>query len=173
MNYEKYFRMVVETNHKGVVLLLSQQFLNELNQMLNSKIKHPPEFIKILPSMKKPFLHNTHELLSTKVCDSPLDFIFWYYHQAIDITVSSVFKLLTPKPNKKPPENICGLLLKIKVVKVISMAQVLRDPIIDKPSQHHLLNFRYHWWFGNRFHLNLLNFPVSINFSAIQTWIYF
>lgn len=96
MNYEKYFRMVVETNHKGVVLLLSQQFLNELNQMLNSKIKHDTS-------------------------------------------------KMTPKPNKKPPENICGLLLKIKVVKVISMAQVLRDPIIDKPSQHHLLNFRYHW----------------------------
>lgn len=76
MNYEKYFRMVVEPNHKSVVLLLSQQFLNELNQMLNSKIKHPPEFIKILPSMKKSFLHNTHELLTTKVCDSPLDFIF-------------------------------------------------------------------------------------------------
>ena len=49
MNYEKYFRMVVEKNHKGVVLLLSQQLLNELNQMLNSSIKHPPEFIKIFP----------------------------------------------------------------------------------------------------------------------------
>ena len=75
MNYEKYFRMVVEKNHKGVVLLLSQQLLNELNQMLNSKIKHPPEFIKIHPGMKNPFLRNTHELLSTKVCDSPLTFI--------------------------------------------------------------------------------------------------
>ena len=49
MNYEKYFRMVVEKNHKGVVLLLSQQLLNELNQMLNSSIKHHPEFRKILP----------------------------------------------------------------------------------------------------------------------------
>ena len=59
-------------NHKGATLLLPQQFLNDLNHVLNTSIKDDPNFIRILISkMKKSYLKISHELLSTKLCDSP------------------------------------------------------------------------------------------------------
>ena len=92
-------------NHKALPLLLPQQFLNDLNNMQNTNIKDAPNFIMIsILSMKKSNLKITHELLSTKLCDSPPDFIFSiYYHQAIDLIESKISKLLPPNPKKKPP----------------------------------------------------------------------
>ena len=100
----KYSRANRGKNHKGVPHLLPQQFVKDLNQMLNTSIKDAPNFIRIsISSMKKSYLKITHQLLSTKLCDSPTDFIFSiYYHQAIDLIESKIYKPLTPKSKKKP-----------------------------------------------------------------------
>ena len=46
-------------NHKGVPLFLPQQFLNDLNHMLNTSIKDAPNFIRIsISSMKKILFKN-------------------------------------------------------------------------------------------------------------------
>ena len=90
-------------NHRGVPHLLPQQFLNELNHMLNTSIKDAPKFIRISISfMKKSYLKITHELLSTKLCDSPPDFISSiYYHQAKDLIESKIYKPLTHKSKQE------------------------------------------------------------------------
>ena len=73
----KYSRANRGKNHKGVPRLLSQKFVKDLNQMLNTSIKDAPNFIRIsISSMKKSYLKITHQLLSTKLCDRPPDFIF-------------------------------------------------------------------------------------------------
>ena len=97
----KYSRANRGKNHKGVPHLLPQQFRKDLNQKLNTSIKDAPNFIRIsISSMKKSYLKITHQLLSTKLCDSPTDFIFSiYYHQAIDLIICNP---LTPKSKKKP-----------------------------------------------------------------------
>ena len=88
----KYSRANRGKNNKGVPRLLPQQFLKDLNHMLNTSIKDTPNFIRIsISSMKKSYLKITHQLLSTKLCDSPPDFIFSiYYHQAIDLIESKI-----------------------------------------------------------------------------------
>ena len=60
--------------------------------MLNTNIENAPNFIRILiSSTKKSYLKVTHELLSTRLGDSPPDFIFSiYYHQAIDLIESKI-----------------------------------------------------------------------------------
>ena len=60
--------------------------------MLNTNIKDAPDFIRIsISSMRKSYLKITHELLSTKLCDSPPDFILSiYYHQDIDLIESKI-----------------------------------------------------------------------------------
>ena len=46
-------------NHKGVLHLLPQQFVKNLNQMLNTSIKDAPNFLRIsISSMKKILLEN-------------------------------------------------------------------------------------------------------------------
>lgn len=53
----KYSRVNREKNHKSVPVLLSQQFLDHLNRMLNTVIKDARNFIRIsLSSMKKIYL---------------------------------------------------------------------------------------------------------------------
>ena len=78
----KYSRINRGKNHKGVPRHLPQQFVKDLNQMLNISIKDAPNFIRIsISSMKKFYLKITHHLLSTKLCDIPPYFIFSiYYH---------------------------------------------------------------------------------------------
>ena len=61
----KYIRANRGKNQKGFPLLLIEKFLNDLSHFRIS-----------ISSIKKPFLKITHELLSTKLCDSPPDFIF-------------------------------------------------------------------------------------------------
>ena len=86
--------------------------------MLNASIKDAPNFIKISISSKKKFyLKITHQLLSTKLCDSPPDFIFsLYYHQAIDFIESKIYGPLTPESKKKPPKNLCSIFFENKGV---------------------------------------------------------
>ena len=102
--------------------------------MLNTSIKVAPNFIRIsISSMKKSYLKITHQLLSTKLCDSPSDFIFSiYYHQAIDLIGSKIYKPLTPKSMKKPPKNVCSIFFENKGVEFINIARILRDPDIVK-----------------------------------------
>ena len=130
----KYSRANRGKNHKGVPRLLPQQFVKDLNQMLNTSIKDAPNFIRIsISSMKKSYLKITHQLLSTKLCDSPSDFIFSiYYHQAIDLIESKIYKPLTPKSKKKPPKNVCSIFFENKGVEFINIARILRDPDIVK-----------------------------------------
>ena len=77
--------------------------------MLNTNIKDVPKFPRIsLSSMSKSYLKNTHELLTTKLCDSTSDFLFSiYFHQAIYLIEFNIYKLLSPKPRRKPSENVC------------------------------------------------------------------
>ena len=87
LNFVKFWK-----NCKVVPLLLPQQFLNNLHHMVNANSKDAPNFIRIsISSIKKSYLKITHELLSTKLCDSLPDFIFSiYYHQAIDLIESNI-----------------------------------------------------------------------------------
>ena len=107
---------------------------NNSNNMLNASIKDAPNFIRIsISSMKKSYLKTTHGLLSTKLCDSHPDFIFSiYYHQAIDLVESKIYKSLTPKSKKKPPKNVCSIFFENKGVEFINIARILRDPDIVK-----------------------------------------
>ena len=83
--------------------------------------------------MKKSYLKITHQLLNTKLCDSPCDFIFSiYFHQAIDLIESKIYKHLTPKSKKKPPKNVCSIFFENKGVGFINIARVLHDPDIVK-----------------------------------------
>ena len=55
-------------NHKGVPLLLPQQFLNDLNHMLNTNIKDALNHIRIsISSMKKSYLKNYPRTVEHKV----------------------------------------------------------------------------------------------------------
>ena len=124
----KYSRLHRGKNHKVVPHLLPQQFLKDLNQMLNSSIKDARNFIRIsISSMKKSYLKITYQLLSTKLCDTPPDFIFSIYcHQAIDLIESKIYKALTPKSKKKPPKNVCSIFFENKGVEFINIARILR-----------------------------------------------
>ena len=104
--------------------------MKDLNQMLNTSIKDAPYFIWIsISSMKKSYLKITHQLLSTRLCDSPPDFIFSiYYHQAIDLIESKMYKPLTPKSKKKLPKNVCIVFFENKSVEFLNIARILRDP---------------------------------------------
>ena len=105
-----------------------------IRSMMNTSIKYAPNFIRILiSSMKKSYLKITHQLLSTKFCDSPPDFIFSiYYHQAIDLTESKIYKPLTPRSKKKPTKNVCSRFFERKGVEFINIARILRVPDIVK-----------------------------------------
>ena len=81
------------------------------------------------PVWKKSYLKITHELLSTKLCDSPPDFVFSIYcHQAIDPIESKIYKPLAPKSKKKPPQNVYSIFFENKGVEFINIARILRDP---------------------------------------------
>ena len=113
----KYSRTTRGKNYQDVPRLLLQQFLKDLNHMLNTNIKYAPSFItSLIYSMKKSYLKITHELFSTNLCDSPLDFIFSrYYHQTIDLIESKIYKPLTSKSKKKSLQNMCSVFLENKV----------------------------------------------------------
>ena len=108
---KKHIRAHRGKNHKSLILLLPQQFLNDLYHILNTSIKNFPNFIRISISiMEKYYLKITHELLSTKLCDRLPDFIFFiYYHEAIDLIESKMCKPLAPKSKKKPPQNVYSI----------------------------------------------------------------
>ena len=98
--------------------------------MLN--IKDAPNFIRIsISSMTKSYLKISLGLLSTKLCNSPPDFIFSiYYHQAIDLIESNMYKPLAPKSKKKAPQNVCSMFFENKGVDLINIACILCDPNI-------------------------------------------
>ena len=70
--------------------------------------------------------------MSTKLCDSPPDFIFSiYYHQAIDLIESKIYRTLTPKSKNKLPQNdVCSIFFENKGVEFINIARILQDPDI-------------------------------------------
>ena len=121
-------------NHKGLIFLLPQQFLNDLYHILNTSIKNVPNFIRISISiMEKYYLKITHELLSTKLCDSPSDFIFFiYYHEAIDLIESKMCKPLAPKSKNKPPQNVYSIFCENEGAEFINIARILHDLNIVK-----------------------------------------
>ena len=55
-----------------------------------------------------------------------------YYHQAIDLIEPKTYKTLTPKPNGKPPQNVCSIFFEDKGVVFINIARILRDLDIVK-----------------------------------------
>ena len=69
---------------------------------------------------------------------SPSDLIFsTYYHQAIDLIESKIYKPLTPKSKKKPPKNVCSIFFE-NGVEFINIPHILCDPDIVKslPSSY-------------------------------------
>ena len=69
----------------------------------------------------------------TKLCESPSDFIFSiYFHQAIDLIESKIYRALAPKSKKKPPQNVYSIYFENKGVEFINIACILRDPDIIK-----------------------------------------
>ena len=126
----------------GIILvsgtLLHIPSVKDLNHMLNTSIKDAPNFMRVsISSIKKFYLKNTHELLSKKLCDNPPDFIFSiYYHQAIDLIESKIYKPLTPKSKKKPPQTMCSIFFENKGVEFTNIVCILRDPdiVISLPS---------------------------------------
>ena len=71
--------------------------------------------------------------MRTKLCGSPPDFIFSiYYHQAIDLIESKIYRPLTPVSKKKPPKNVCSIFFENKGAEFINIARILRDPDIVK-----------------------------------------
>ena len=89
--------------------------------------------------MKKYYLKITHELLSTKLCASRSDFIFFiYYHQDVDLIESKIYKPFARKSKKKPPQNACSIFFENKGVEFINIAHILRDLDIVKslPSSY-------------------------------------
>ena len=83
--------------------------------------------------MKKSYLKITHELLRTKLRDSSPDFTFSiYYHQAIDLIESKIYKPLAPKSRKKPPHNVCSMFFESKGVEFINIVHILCEPEIVK-----------------------------------------
>ena len=126
----KYSRANRGKNHKGVPRLLPQQFVKDLNQMLNTSMKDAPKFISIsISSMKKSYLEITHQLLTTKLHHNPSDFIFHiYYHQPIDLIESKTYKPLPPKSKKKPPKNMSSIFFENKGLEFINTAGILWGP---------------------------------------------
>ena len=112
-----YIRANRGKNHKGIHHLLTQQFLKDLNHMLNNCIKDASKFIRIsISNMKKSYLRITHELLRTNSCDNAPDFIFSiHYHQAIDLIDSIIYKTLNTTSKKKPPQNVCSIFFERKM----------------------------------------------------------
>ena len=67
--------------------------------------------------------------MSPELCDNPLDFIFSiYYHQAIDLIESKIYKPLAPKSKKKPIQNVCRTFFENKGLEFINIARILRHP---------------------------------------------
>ena len=78
--------------------------------------------------MIKSYLKITRESLSTKLCYSPPDFIFsMYYHQAINLIESKIYKPLAPKSKKKPPQNVRSIYFQNKGLEFINIARNVRD----------------------------------------------
>ena len=70
--------------------------------------------------MKKSYLKISHELLSTKLCDHLPEFIFSIYYHHSHLTESKIYKPLPPKPEKKPPQNVCSIFFENKGVEFIN-----------------------------------------------------
>ena len=62
--YQENIVMLIVEKYRGVPILLSQHFLNDLNHMLNTSIK---VFLTSISSMKKYCLKITHETMKIKV----------------------------------------------------------------------------------------------------------
>ena len=137
--------------------------------MLNTSIKDAPNFIKIsISSMKKSYLKIIHQLSSTRLCDGPPDFIFSiYYHQAIDLIESKIYKLLTPKSKKKPPKNVCSIFFENKVDEFINVARISRDADIVNSLPSSSVKFSIPMVTYNLTYLYLLSFSISISLLTI------
>ena len=137
--------------------------------MLNTSIKDAPNFIRIsISSMKKSYLKITHQLLSTKLCESPCDFIFSiYYHQAIVLIKSEIYKSLTPKSKKKPSKNVCSIFFENKGVEFINIAHILRDTDIVKSLPSSSVQFPMPVVTYELTLSNLLSFSISISLLTI------
>ena len=103
--------------------------------------------------------------MSTKLCDSPYDFIFSIYflynHQAIDLIESKIYKPLTPKSKKKPPKKVCSIFFENKGVEFINIARILRDPDIVNSLPSSSVKFLIPMV---TYKLYLLSFSISISF---------
>ena len=89
--------------------------------MLNTSIKDAPNFIRIsIFSMKKSYLKIAQELMSKNLCDTYPDFIISiYYHQAIDLIESKIYKPLLLSQRRNHLKMCSVYFLKIKVWNIL------------------------------------------------------
>ena len=85
--------------------------------------------------MKKSYIKIPHELLSTKLRESPTpsptDFIFPIYnHQAIDLIEFKIYNSLAPKSKKKSPQIVWSIFFENEGAEFINLACILCDPDI-------------------------------------------
>ena len=97
--------------HKGTSKLLPNEFMSGLSSILETSIIDAPNSIRVsLCSMKKCHLKIVHQLLNDKLSNEFSDCLFGqYFHQAVNIIESKLYKPLPPKLKKKPPDNICRI----------------------------------------------------------------
>ena len=89
------------------------------------------------------FYSKTFTWRSRYIFDSPSNLIFSiYYHQAIDLTESKIYRPLTPKSKKKSPKNVCSILFENKGVEFLNIAHILLDPDIVKSLPSSSVNFQ-------------------------------
>ena len=129
----KFIRVNRGTLHKGTSKLLPNEFMSDLSRLLETSVIDIPNVIRVtLCSTKKCHLKIVHQLLNDKLSNEFSDCLFGqYFHQAVDIIESKLYKLLPPKLKKKPPDNICRIFFDNKRVELISIARILRDPEIS------------------------------------------
>ena len=127
---ERNFERIGRGKSKGSsVKLTPQTFISDLNNMLNANLLDTANWIRItLSSMKRAFLRQCHDLLTTELNNQPPDFNFspWYL-QCLDAIESKLYRPPIPKTKKSPPENICKIIFENKGIEMINLPRILRD----------------------------------------------
>ena len=109
-----------------------QEFVNELNTLLQTNITSVSNFIRVsLSSMKKSNLKTVHLILNDILTSGSSMVTFkQYILQCIDVIECKLYTPIAPNIKKEPPENICSIFFGNKGVELIIIARILRDPDI-------------------------------------------
>ena len=90
-----------------------------------------------------------------------LFFFSKYYHQAIYLIESKIYKPLPPQPYKKPSENVCSIFFENKGVVFMKRACTLWDPEKVKSFSISFAKFLCQWWLTNWIYIYPLSFQIK------------